>query len=258
MTEGKPYPGYPAGPRPQLAPGVAALLAAALFLLVVGGGYLVARTTGVIGGGSGRTATPSAAPVAAVPSGASGSGGRGGSSAVPALPGFATPAPLTRTPVPPATSTPDEIALLSETRADAVLTQQAALDRPRVEALRGWWVPQVSSKCVGLQVDIEPDWTPDGTPDVPSVTEAQIAAFHVALQQRYRTLTTRQTTLGIDGDFATKGPCSGRMVWISIVPQGFSSAAGANQWCTDRNIPLVECDARLVAPGGDSYQVPRG
>ncbi|MCK9925929.1 hypothetical protein MXD62_01925 [Frankia sp. Mgl5] len=257
MSEGKPFP---ADPRPSPGPGpagswpvVAAILAATAFLLVVGGGYLAVTRSDVLAGGSGPS--PLSGPrTQAVPTTAPGSSSGPGTWS-PGVPG----APVTTPPRQPTRpTTPAGIAALPEQAAAELLADQAAHDETGVRALRGSWVPQVSSKCVGVRADLEPDWFPDGTAETPSVTTPQIAAFHQALQLRFGALTTRPTALGIDQDYATAGACQGQLVWISIVPLAFSGPNTANGWCDANGIPTEECLARKVEPGGRSEFVARG
>lgn len=251
MGTGKPADAVPAvvdprGHRSAMRPGVAAALVALSFFLIVGGGFAALMTLGVFGSGE-DTGQGSAAPT--------GSGRtEPGSGATQQPPVEELPA-QTEDPDP---AEPDAIAALDDVAAEAELTRRADDDALEVSALDGGWVPQVSSKCAGLAVDIEPGWTPDGHAETSSVTLAQIAAFHAALSRRFDALTTRPTTIGIDADTGTaRSRCAGQMVWMSLVPKRFTDPGAANAWC-DRNVPPVdECQARLVAPGARSRTVAR-
>jgi hypothetical protein len=117
--------------------------------------------------------------------------------------------------------------------------------------LAGSWVPQVSSKCVGIRVDIEPSYFPDGVADVEHVTIQQVLAFNLSMHNRFGALTVRPTQLGIDSDRATSGPCAQQAVWTSVVPRQFSSAQDANSWCAANMPPVQECGARYVARSGE-------
>lgn len=255
MSEGKPFP---ADPRPSPGPGpagswpvVAAVLAATAFLLVVGGGYLAVTRSDVLAGGSG----PSPLPGPRTRTVSTAAPGSGSGTWSPGVPGAPATTPTFR---PARPTTPAGIAALPEQAAAELLADQAAQDEPGVRALRGSWVPQVSSKCVGVRADLEPDWSPDGTAETSGVTTPQIAAFHQALRLRFGALTSRPTTLGIDQDYATAGACQGRLVWISIVALAFSSPDAANGWCDANGVPTDECLARKVEPGGRSEFVARG
>jgi hypothetical protein len=125
----------------------------------------------------------------------------------------------------------------------ATSQQNAALLLPLVDS----WTPQVSSKCVGIPVDIEPKWIPDGITDTQSVTIQQILAFNLSLHQRFGAITVLQTQIGMGSDSPASGACKGRTVWMSIVPKAFTTAQGATTWCGINVPPADECQARLVA-----------
>jgi hypothetical protein len=250
MSTDQPNPDATTGPEPPsvppLPPPVAVLLAALSVVMIVGGGVVVIT----------RPALPALVPVA----------GPRSMQAKPQFPGLGpagttsggtAPAGTTPAPPQPAPTGPDALARLSRTRATAELKRRAAADADQVAALAGSWVPQVSSKCAGLKVDIGPDWLPDGRAETHSVSTAQIAAFHASLRARFGALTALPTAIGIDHDKGTHGPCAGRAVWMSLVPQSFSGPAAANAWCDTEGLPRRECGARSVAPGGRSRFVAR-
>lgn len=157
-----------------------------------------------------------------------------------------------------APTSPEEAETLTEEEAIAQLSRHAEEDGPGIRSLRGFWVPQVSSKCAGVPVDIEPDYVPDGVPDVQHVSAPQILALHLQLADRFDALTSLPTTAGIVSDRPLEGACQGELVWMSVVPQVYGTAAAANSWC-DANVPPVdECLARFVSPpGGESVAVER-
>lgn len=222
---------------PPLPQAVAVVLAAVSVVMIVGGGVVAMTGPAVPGLVPALPGPQSTQPLPPVPGPTT---------------GISTPSPE------PSPSGPDALAALSETDADAELRRQAAADAEQVAALAGSWVPQVSSKCAGLAADIGPGWTPDGHAETGSVTAAQIAAFHASLRQRFGALTARQTAVGISRDTGkSDGDCPGLMVWMSLVPQSFSSAPSANSWCDSNSLPPRECGARLVAPGGKSRFVGR-
>jgi hypothetical protein len=174
-------------------------------------------------------------------------------------PTTSAPSPTPASQNPPARpQMPDDALALTSAQAITELTTESNEDASVVDALRGTWVPQVDGKCVGIPVDIQPNWIPDGTIDTPSVTIQEILAFHLSLHSRFGALTVRQTQVGLASDTATSGPCANEIVWFSIVPKPFTSADQANSWC-DQNVPPVhECSARYVArPGEQSRAVDR-
>lgn len=137
---------------------------------------------------------------------------------------------------------------LSAGEASDVLSGWERRDANRVARLADSWVPQVSSKCTGIPVDLGPDYLPDGQPDVPSVTTQQILALHTALGGRYDALTTTARDLGIHQTLGTT--CASQALWVALVPQPFSSADQALAWCDYAGYPVAECAARkVVAPG---------
>lgn len=176
-------------------------------------------------------------------------------------PPLPSPAPTTDSPSPqsPARPTaPDDALALTDQQATDELTLESTEDGPALAPLAGGWVPQVSNKCVGVQVDIGPNWIPDGQDDTAHVTIQQILGFQLSLHARFGALTVRPTQLGVASDQATSGPCAHLTIWGSVVPQRFSSAGQANAWCNANVPPVRECDARYVArPGERSTQVER-
>jgi len=147
----------------------------------------------------------------------------------------------------PVPTTPAEALTLSTTQAATGLDWLVDRDRPAVADLADSWVPQVSSKCAGLTVDLGPGYQPDGIVDTTGVTEPQILALHVALSQRYGAVTTTPEILGIK---RSPSVCKGQPLWISLVPQRQPSAQRALQWCADAGFPVQECAARWVVPPG--------
>jgi hypothetical protein len=226
----------PSVPAP-LPPAVAMVLAA-LSVVMIGGGGVVVLTGFTLSG--------------FFPA------GPGNPQVMPTWSPVSSPGPKVSTRAPePSPTGPDALAALDEAEARARLRRQAAADAGQIVALAGSWVPQVSSKCAGLKVDIGPDWEPNGRAETGSVTTAQIAAFHTALHDRFGALTARPTTVGIERDKGTRGGCAGLQVWMSLVPKSFADPASANAWCDANNVPVHECGARLVAPGDKSRFVGR-
>lgn len=157
-----------------------------------------------------------------------------------------TSPPTTPTPL---TMTPESALTLSTAKATRMLDGLVVRDRRAAAGLAGSWVPQVSSKCTGLDVDLEPDFTPDGISETPDVTVQQILAFHVALQNRYQAITTTADELGVDPP--TSGGCVGKVLWVALVSQQFATGESANAWCDRMGIDVDECLARKVVPPGE-------
>jgi len=106
----------------------------------------------------------------------------------------------------------------------------------------GNWVPQASSKCTGLDVDIE-GGKPNGTTDTYSVSTPQILAFHLSLRDKYRAVNTEWSSLS---DRATTGPCTGKDVWVALIPRTYATAGMALDVCEEYGFPYGECAARYV------------
>lgn len=222
------------------------VLIAALVLL--GFGTAVGRLSATnAGNGSSQQNAPAAPPLtpaAALPTVAS-----------PTPSDSPSPSPSPTVSVPPGRpTTPDAALLLTDQQALDELALEASESAAGIPALQGTWVPQVSSKCVGIPVDIGPNWIPDGVDDTPHISIQQILAFHLALHARVTAVTVLPTQLGIPTDRATGGPCNGQIVWMSIVPQTFSNGADANAWCAANVPPVRECLARYVARPGERSQ----
>lgn len=118
---------------------------------------------------------------------------------------------------------------------------------PQLQSLVGSWAPQVSSKCVGIPVDIEPRWIPDGVTDIQSVSIQQILAFNLSLKQRFGAVTVLPTQIGMSSDRPRVGACKGQTVWMSMVPKQFAHAADASRWCAVNIPPADECQPRFVS-----------
>jgi hypothetical protein len=227
-------------PRRQLRAGLVLTLVAAVALALAGGTFAYQRlrsdpTTETAGGGSESPAHPTD-PAQSLPT-------DGDEESQPTSPKVST-TPTTREP-----ATPDDAAQLDEATARVLLDERVSNGRSGVAALANSWSPQISSKCEGLGVDIGPAWWPDGQVDTPSVTEAQILAFHLALEQRFEAVTTTAQELSVD---RTASSCAGLPIWVSLAPLPFTTAGEANSWCDAQGLPVDECGARYVVPQGTS------
>jgi hypothetical protein len=242
----------PAGPAPRPVPAlrrrrvlVAALLIPVALLVLgigVGVGRISAANTKANQGSTGTdTGVPTPLPVP--------------TPTTPPTPVVSSP-PATAPPGRP--TTPDQALTLTDQQALDELSLETTESGPALTGLAGAWIPQVSSKCVGISVDIAPSWVPDGVDDTPHVTVQQILAFQLSLHNRFGALTLLPTQVGVPSNQATAGPCQGRTVWMSVVPQQFGTADAANAWCSVNVPPVRECAARYVArPGEDSRLVLR-
>ena len=227
---------------------VTVAVAAAIVILLTGTGVAVrwelstrhdtalGPSHGPSAGGTPSYGTPSAAPATSASDGPA-----------PSSPSATGPSPVDSA----RPSDPAQALKLMATQATAELNREADEDGQQVAALAGHWVPQVSGKCVGLNVDIEPNWVPDGKLDTPHVTVQQILAMHLALHQRFEALTARPSQLG-DPDIPATGPCAGRTLWHSVVTTTFDSDTKANAWCDAHGLPVRECLARYVPKPGET------
>lgn len=143
---------------------------------------------------------------------------------------------------------------LTAKEARAQLESNRQNDKPELATVRYSWVPQVSSKCEGLDnVDLHPSWRPDGRPDTDSLAAQEILAFHLALANRDGALMVTDRDVG---DRMNLAACAGKTMWMAVVPKPFRSANGANAWCDRNGYPVGECAARwVVKPGRSGAEV---
>lgn len=110
------------------------------------------------------------------------------------------------------------------------LQQQVDADRPRVEALVGSWVPQLSSKTVGPAAD--------GT----AYDYGDILDHVNRLKVRYpRSLLLRSDDYT---SFKVKD------YWVIVMPIAYSNGAEANSWCDSEGIDPDNCFAKLLLHTG--------
>ena len=151
-----------------------------------------------------------------------------GVATVPAPPPWTwTPPPDTTTPARPTAGavSPDEVARGN-------LNAQVAADRAAAEALVDRWVPQLSSKRLGLVVhgvrftheDIWRDFrlTAARYPDALLLSSADFASFD-------------------SGDF-----------WVTVVPRTHATGVEANAWCDRERIGPDDCFAKRLTHTGTS------
>jgi hypothetical protein len=227
-ASGLAYPPYAAPSRSRPAggsswssgPWIAAMTSAAAVALLVLFAVLAARASSPT---VAATATPvaSASPSDAVgssyspassgsySSGASSSGSTGSSS------GYSSSEAST---TPTATASSD---------AGNQLTSLLSSDSPEVSTLADQWVPQLSSKQVGMVVQ--------------GVTydDAAILADHEALRARYP-----QARLILSDDWSV---FHGSGYWVTVVAEPFASADAANAWCDQQGIGPNDCFAKKLS-----------
>lgn len=106
-------------------------------------------------------------------------------------------------------------------------------DRPQVDALLDQWVPQLSSKAVGLDV-------PDDT--VGAYTAPMILSDHLAYKDRYAPQGISVLLLHSD-DYNFKLPG----YWVTVAAVTFPTADAANAWCDAQNIKDTDCFAKELS-----------
>lgn len=123
--------------------------------------------------------------------------------------------------------------------ADALYRLQSMLDQDRdsAEQLVGMWVPQVSSKKVGL--DVKND-------DRGAYTAAMVLSDHLAYEERYEPEGTEVLVIRSD-DFNFKVPG----FLVTVIGRPFMTPEEANGWCNDRNIGVDDCFAKRLDHDGD-------
>jgi hypothetical protein len=112
--------------------------------------------------------------------------------------------------------------------ATAVLNELRDSDYSTVRgSLANRWVPQVSSKQVGLVVDGK------------TFTNADILSDHLALRQRFsgaRLVWTGHWTTFDSPDF-----------WVTVVGPPLPSSQAANFWCDSNGFGVDDCFAKFVS-----------
>lgn len=205
---------------------------------VVAGGAALAFTGNAGSSTAASVATPTTGSPTAEPTGSPSSTG-----------------PTVTAPAPPSlATTPQQAMALSSRQARMQLETNRQNDKRATADLRYSWVPQVSSKCEGLDnVDIKPSWFPNGSPDTYGLSAQQILAFHLALANRDGALMVTDRDVG---DRMVLSVCAGETMWMAIIPKSFNSADAANAWCDRHGYPLGECAARwVVTPGKSGAEV---
>jgi hypothetical protein len=118
---------------------------------------------------------------------------------------------------------------LAPTSAVEQLQEQVTRDRPTVERLVGFWVPQVSSKARGTLADGR------------TYTDDDIVADHRTWVDRFS-----DAVLLRSGDYSS---FSNPNYWVTVVAEPFSTPAEANAWCASANLGPSDCFAKLLSHG---------
>lgn len=142
-----------------------------------------------------------------------------------------TPAVLASASAPPSFTPPPSFTV--PVSAAEALQQQADNDRQNVEALVGYWVPQLSSKTVGLAAD----GITYGDEDILDHFRSTQARYPQALLLR----SDDYTSFKLNG------------YWVIVIPARYSSGADANSWCDTEGIDADNCFAKLLTHSG-SYE----
>ncbi|MCD2193608.1 hypothetical protein LQ327_09465 [Actinomycetospora endophytica] len=194
-----------------------------LVLLVVGA-VLAARAS--------APAVAAAAPIASAPPAAAtgpgsyassspGSSSSGSGATAATYPGESSPS------TPGSTSAGSSSEATSSSGAQEELTSMASSDSAEVSSLADQWVPQLSSKQLGMVVQ-------GVTYDYPA-----ILADHEALRSRYP-----QARLLLSDDWPV---FNGTGYWVTVVAEPFSTADGANAWCDQQGIGPNDCFAKKLS-----------
>ncbi|WP_328449476.1 hypothetical protein [Amycolatopsis sp. NBC_00438] len=141
----------------------------------------------------------------------------------------ATTPTTTTTPVETVSSTPDSRPT-DESSARQRLDDQVGHDRGQVDLLTDSWVPQLSSKMLGLKAN--------GT----TYDHQAIWADFTSLQTKYPGV-----LLLWSGDYSSFKQGN---FWVTVFPQPYSSGESANGWCDDAGIDKDGCYAKRITHTG--------
>jgi serine/threonine-protein kinase len=117
-----------------------------------------------------------------------------------------------------------------EDSARQLLEAQVTNDRPQVEALADAWVPQLSSKRLGLPAD-------------------GITYDHRAIWTDFANLRARYpgALLLWSGEYSSFLRAD---FWVTVVPRSYSSGESANSWCDSAGIDKDGCFAKRITHTG--------
>lgn len=122
---------------------------------------------------------------------------------------------------------------------EALYQLQRVLDQDRgtAEQVVGYWVPQVSSKKIGL--DVKND-------DRGPYTAAMVLSDHLAYEARYEPEGADVILVRSD-DFNFKVPG----FVVTVIAEPFATPEAANNWCNERSIGVDDCFAKRLDHDGD-------
>jgi serine/threonine-protein kinase len=127
----------------------------------------------------------------------------------------------------PTTTTPSNSAPSTERSAKQMLDNEVANDRSQVDALTEHWVPQLSSKRVGLKVDAT------------TYDYRAIWADFTSLRAQYPSALLLRTD-----DYSSYHY---KNFWVTIAAQPYSTGEAANDWCTSAGIGKDDCYAKRIS-----------
>jgi hypothetical protein len=116
------------------------------------------------------------------------------------------------------------------TSPEQALRAAVEADLPAAEALVGSWVPQLSSKRLGMVIG----GTTYGYPEIYADFQAMKARYPDALIVWSGDFTSFRS-----GDF-----------WVMVVPTGFATGEEANGWCDRQGIAAGDCYAKRLSHTG--------
>ena len=152
-------------------------------------------------------------------------------STVAAAPPLTSLAPATTTTTETTTTTTETTTTTPQAPTAADLAQEVANDHSAAEALVGQWVPQISSKKLGLVVS----GVTFGYPEI-------MGDFQ-SLKTRYP-----QAIMVNSNDYSN---FSGKDFWVTVAAVPFADPDQANSWCDQQGFAEQDCYAsRLMHTGG--------
>lgn len=127
-------------------------------------------------------------------------------------------------------SVPQQPVLPQHVSPQVALQQEVDRDRQQVETLVDYWMPQLSSKNVGLKAD--------------GITYGygEILDHFNRLKARYP-----QVLLLRSDDYAS---FKANGYWVAMMPLKYANGTEANSWCDAQNIDLDNCFAKLLRHTG--------
>jgi hypothetical protein len=108
----------------------------------------------------------------------------------------------------------------------AALAAQIEADRSRAEESVGYWVPQISSKAVGMEVD-------------------GVAYDAARILEEFRDANEAHDAFLVRSDDYSTFQRSG--YWVALVPQRFTDGRAANSWCVTNGFTPDDCFAKRLS-----------